>query len=86
MGTIGDDMRSIFRQSQGSGADDAARRRYRHDFSTLRPAGAQVKGVGADAYWPGLVFMDVWDAMCRTIMSAGARRGAMMADTALRPS
>src|SRR5205085_961947 len=26
-----------------------------------------------------LSFMDVWDAMCRTIMSAGYRRGAMMA-------
>ena len=37
-----------------------------------------MRGVGADASGP-LSFMDVWDAMCRTIMSAGARRGAMMA-------
>ncbi|MGH7006291.1 MAG: adenosylcobalamin-dependent ribonucleoside-diphosphate reductase, partial [Alphaproteobacteria bacterium] len=49
-----------------------------YDFSTLRPRGAPVKGVGADASGP-LSFMDVWDAMCRTIMSAGFRRGAMMA-------
>ena len=49
-----------------------------YDFSTLRPKGAPVKGVGADASGP-LSFMDVWDAMCRTIMSAGHRRGAMMA-------
>src|SRR5438874_9017347 len=49
-----------------------------YDFSTLRPRGAYVKGVGADASGP-LSFMDVWDAMCRTIMSAGYRRGAMMA-------
>ena len=49
-----------------------------YDFSTLRPNGAPVKGVGADASGP-LSFMDVWDAMCRTIMSAGYRRGAMMA-------
>ncbi len=48
-----------------------------HDFSTLRPKGALVHSVGADASGP-LSFMDTWDAMCRTIMSAGARRGAMM--------
>lgn len=47
------------------------------DFSTIRPSGAAVKGVGADASGP-LSFMDVWDAMCRTILSAGQRRGAMM--------
>ena len=49
-----------------------------HDFSTLRPKGALVKSIGADASGP-VSFMDVWDAMCRTIMSAGQRRGAMMA-------
>ena len=47
------------------------------DFSTLRPKGAEVKGVAADASGP-LSFMEVWDAMCRTVMSAGSRRGAMM--------
>ena len=52
-----------------------------YDFSTLRPKGAPVEGVGADASGP-ISFMDVWDAMCRTIMSAGSRRGAMMATLA----
>src|SRR5262249_17895713 len=49
-----------------------------YDFSTLRPKGAPVRGIGAMASGP-LSFMDVWDAMCGTIMSAGHRRGAMMA-------
>jgi ribonucleotide reductase alpha subunit len=47
-------------------------------FSPLRPKGANVSRIDADASGP-LSFMDMWDAMCRTIMSAGYRRGAMMA-------
>ncbi len=78
MGTVPDDMSGIF-----SGLREAALTLQQgggigYDFSTLRPKGAPVAGVGADASGP-LSFMEVWDAMCRTIMSAGSRRGAMMA-------
>jgi len=78
MGTIGDDMSSIFENLREAALTMQQGGGIGHDFSTLRPEGAPVKGVGADASGP-LSFMDVWDAMCRTIMSAGSRRGAMMA-------
>jgi len=48
------------------------------NFGTLRPKGAYLTRTGADASGP-LPFMDMWDSMCRTIMSSGGRRGAMMA-------
>lgn len=48
------------------------------DFSTLRPKGAKLVRTGSTASGP-LPFMDMWDAMSFTIMSAGHRRGAMMA-------
>ena len=78
MGTVPDDMGGIFEQLKEAALTMQAGGGIGYDFSTLRPCGARVKGVGADASGP-LTFMDVWDAMCRTIMSAGHRRGAMMA-------
>src|SRR3954463_1873084 len=78
MGTISDDMGGIFAHLREAALTMQQGGGIGYDFSTLRPKGAPVKGVGADASGP-LSFMDVWDAMCRTIMSAGHRRGAMMA-------
>ena len=81
MGTIPDDMSGIFEHLKEAALTMQQGGGIGYDFSTLRPKGAPVKGVGADASGP-LTFMDVWDAMCRTIMSAGRRRGAMMATMA----
>jgi ribonucleoside-diphosphate reductase alpha chain len=78
MGTVPDDMAGIFTHLREAALTMQQGGGIGYDFSTLRPKGAPVKGVGADASGP-LSFMDVWDAMCRTIMSAGHRRGAMMA-------
>tara|TARA_R110001599_G_scaffold59285_2_gene164463 strand:- start:24990 stop:27335 length:2346 start_codon:yes stop_codon:yes gene_type:complete len=78
MGDVPDDMAGIFDHLKEAALTMQQGGGIGYDFSTLRPKGAPVKGVGADASGP-LSFMDVWDSMCRTIMSAGSRRGAMMA-------
>jgi ribonucleoside-diphosphate reductase alpha chain len=78
MGRIDDDLASIFGNVKEAALTMQQGGGIGHDFSTLRPKGAPVRSIGADASGP-VSFMDVWDAMCRTIMSAGARRGAMMA-------
>ena len=77
MGVIDDDLGSIFEQVREAALTMQKGGGIGHDFSTLRPRGAPVASLGADASGP-VSFMDVWDAMCRTIMSAGSRRGAMM--------
>jgi len=48
-----------------------------YEFSTLRPKGAFVSGAGAHTSGP-LSFMDIFNAMCFTVSSAGGRRGAQM--------
>ena len=78
MGRIEDDLGAIFTHLREAALTMQQGGGIGYDFSTLRPRGAPVQGVGADASGP-ISFMDVWDSMCRTIMSAGARRGAMMA-------
>jgi ribonucleoside-diphosphate reductase alpha chain len=78
MGTIPDNMVGIFDHLKEAAVTLQHGGGIGYDFSTLRPRGSLVKGVGSDASGP-VSFMEVWDSMCRTIMSAGYRRGAMMA-------
>jgi len=77
MGTIPDSLDGIFEHLKQAALTMQQGGGVGMDFSTIRPSGSEVKGVGADASGP-LSFMDCWDAMCRTVHSAGQRRGAMM--------
>ena len=77
MGTIPDSLEGIFEHLKQAAITMQQGGGVGMDFSTIRPSGSPVKGVGADASGP-LSFMDCWDSMCRTVHSAGQRRGAMM--------
>jgi ribonucleoside-diphosphate reductase alpha chain len=78
MGLIDDSVDGIFEalkegaltMQQGGGVG--------YDFSTLRPTGSRAHRSGMVASGP-VSFLRIWDAMCATILSTGARRGAMMA-------
>jgi ribonucleoside-diphosphate reductase alpha chain len=78
MGAIEDSIPGIFRALQESAVTMQQGGGIGCDFSTLRPSGAQAKGAGGIASGP-VSFMQLWEAMCATILSTGARRGAMMA-------
>ena len=78
MGMVEDSIPGIFRALQEGAVTMQQGGGIGIDFSTLRPRGTQAKGAGSIASGP-VSFMQVWDAMCGTILSTGARRGAMMA-------
>ncbi len=66
MNQIEDDTSSIFENLKEGALTMQRGGGIGIDFSTLRPAGALVRGVGADASGP-VSFMQVFDAMCGTI-------------------
>jgi len=78
MGPIEDSITGIFSALEEAAVTMQQGGGIGYDFSTLRPRGARAKAVGTVASGP-VSFMHVWDAMCGTILSTGARRGAMMA-------
>ncbi|MBR0551189.1 adenosylcobalamin-dependent ribonucleoside-diphosphate reductase [Stakelama marina] len=77
MDTVPDSLEGIFAHLREAAVTMQQGGGVGMDFSTIRPAGSAVHGVAAEASGP-LSFMDCWDAMCRTVESAGQRRGAMM--------
>ncbi|ANJ20702.1 class II ribonucleotide reductase [Roseobacter phage RD-1410Ws-07] len=78
MGTIPDSLAGIFDHLKEAALTMQQGGGIGYDFSTLRPMGAPVRGVESFSSGP-ISFMDVWNWMCKTIESAGNRRGAMMA-------
>lgn len=78
MGTIADDLEHIFEALKEGALTMQHGGGVGYDFSTLRPAGMVAEATGTIASGP-VSFMHIWDAMCATMLSTGARRGAMMA-------
>lgn len=77
MGTIEDSMDGIFAALREGAVTMQAGGGVGYDFSTLRPAGVKAMRTGNIASGP-VSFMRIWDATCATLLSTGARRGAMM--------
>src|SRR5579875_1866707 len=83
MGLIEDSIPGIFRSLQEGALTMQRGGGVGYDFSTIRPHGALARKTGAVASGP-VSFMEVWEAMCATIQSTGARRDDGY--VALRPS
>lgn len=75
--TINDSMDDIMEQCKLAAATLRKGGGIGYDFSTLRPKGDLIRSLQSHSSGP-VSFMDIFNAMCGTISSAGHRRGAQM--------
>ena len=76
-GTITDSMVSIMEKATQAAETMRRGGGIGYDFSRIRPRVDRIVSLDSSASGP-VSFMHIFDAVCRTIISAGHRRGAMM--------
>jgi len=76
-GTIGDSMEDIMAKAAEAAQTLRLGGGIGYNFGTLRPRGDIIKSLDSKSSGP-MAFMGVFDAVCKTISSAGHRRGAQM--------
>ena len=75
--TIDDSMNGIMDAAKNAAKTMQMGGGIGYDFSTLRPKGTLIKSLDSKSSGP-MSFMCIYDAICKTIASAGHRRGAQM--------
>ena len=76
-GTLEDSMDSIMEKAAEAAQTMRLGGGIGYDFSSLRPRGDHIASLDSRSSGP-ISFMGIFDAVCRTIASAGHRRGAQM--------
>ena len=76
-GVIEDNMRSIMQKADEAAFTMKLGGGIGYDFSRLRPRGSPISTLDSGSSGP-VSFMDIYNSVCKTVVSAGNRRGAQM--------